>query len=95
MVRTLLAALAVLSLLSAPAQAAKREPHHVTRLALDTMRPGSAFDCDTERGTSWYGSTARCLAELCRGQNVVNASIVGGDGRLRPNPCAHTRDDRR
>jgi hypothetical protein len=63
--------------------------------AASTIQPGEPFDCDTPRASAWFGSTARCLAELCRGRNVTNAAVLGGDGRLRPNPCAGGSDDRR
>ena len=92
----LFTALAVLGLLvSAPSQAAKTHPRRQTRIAADAIQPGSPFDCDTAHGASWFGSTARCLEELCRGRNVTNASVVGGDGRMRANPCARGFDDRR
>lgn len=90
------ALLAVLVLLSAPADAKKTAPRRATRMAAETQQqPGSPFDCDTARASAWFGSTERCLAELCRGRNVTNASVVGGDGRLRANPCARGFDDRR
>ncbi len=87
--------LALLALMSAPAIAKKTETHRPARIALDALAPGSPFDCDTTRASTYFGSTARCLAELCRGWNVTNATIVGGDGRLRANPCARRADDRR
>ena len=86
---------AVLVFLSAPADAKKTAPRKATRIALDGVQPGSPFDCDTAHASQWFGSTARCLAELCRGRNVTNASVIGGDGRLRANPCARGGDDRR
>jgi hypothetical protein len=86
---------AVLLLLSAPADAKKTQPRRANRAAADTLRPASPFDCDTARGGEWFGSTTRCLEELCRGGNVTNASVIGGDGRLRRNPCARGSDDRR
>jgi len=95
MTRFLTALVALSLLLSAPSHAAKTHPRRPTRIAADTIGPGSPFDCDTARGSSWFGSTARCLEELCRGRNVTNASVVGDDGRLRSNPCARGFDDRR
>lgn len=96
MIRTIVASLAVLLLVSGPVDAKKTEPRRrPTRIAAETLQPGSPFDCDTPRGSAWFGSTARCLAELCRGRNVTNAAVVGGDGRLRMNPCARGVDDRR
>jgi hypothetical protein len=86
---------ALLVLISAPADAKKTQPQRQTRIAADAIQPGSPFDCDTTRASAWFGSTARCLAELCRGRNVTNAAVLGGDGRLRPNPCAGGFDDRR
>ncbi len=50
-------------------------------------RPGSAFECDTPKGAEWYGSTERCLRELCAGGNVTNRYVDGQGGRLRRNPC--------
>jgi hypothetical protein len=91
----LLGALVALLLISAPADAKKTQPRRPSRIALDAVQPGSPFDCDTAQASRWFGSTVRCLAELCRGRNVTNAAVVGGDGRLRANPCAHGLDDRR
>ncbi len=95
MLKLVVALVAVLSLLSAPADAKKTGARRVSRIAAETLQPGSPFDCDTAHAAAWFGSTARCLAELCRGRNVTNAAVVGGDGRLRTNPCARGRDDRR
>ncbi|MCC6847194.1 MAG: hypothetical protein IT294_01740 [Deltaproteobacteria bacterium] len=97
MTRTVVASFAVLLLVSAPVAAKKTEPRRRawSRIAAETLQPGSPFDCDTPRGSAWFGSTARCLAELCRGRNVTNAAVVGGDGRLRANPCVQRIDDRR
>jgi hypothetical protein len=53
---------------------------------VEINRPKTAFDCDTPRGESWYGSTERCLDELCAGQNVYNEYIFEGP-RRRKNPC--------
>ena len=95
MTKTLTTTLALLALMSAPALAKKTEPRRPARITLDALAPGSPFDCDTTRASTYFGSTARCLAELCRGWNVTNATIVGGDGRLRENPCARRLDERR
>jgi hypothetical protein len=86
---------AVLLLMSPPADARKTEPRRQTRIAAEASGPASPFDCDTARASAWFGSAARCLAELCRGRNVTNAAVLGGDGRLRANPCARGFDDRR
>jgi len=91
----LFAVLSVLLLLiSAPADARKTQPRRVARIDAEAIQPGSPFDCDTARASAWFGSTARCLAELCRGGNVTNAAVVGSDGRLRDNPCARRFDQR-
>jgi hypothetical protein len=95
MVKLLSALVAVLVLVSAPADAKKTSPRKAARIALDGIQPGSPFDCDTQQASQWFGSTSRCLAELCRGRNVTNAAVIGGDGRLRANPCAAGGDDRR
>jgi hypothetical protein len=95
MTKTLTTVLALLALMSAPALAKKTEARRPARIALDALAPGSPFDCDTTRASTYFGSTARCLAELCRGRNVTNTAIVGGDGRLRENPCARGLDERR
>ncbi len=96
MARIVVASFVVLLLLSAPSVDAKKtEPRRrPSRIAAETLQPGSPFDCDTPRGSAWFGSTARCLAELCRGSNVTNGAVVGGDGRLRANPCVRRIDDR-
>ena len=86
---------ALLLLISAPADAKKTQPRRITRIAAEAIQPGSPFECDTARARTWFGSTARCLEELCHGQNVTNAAVIGGDGRLRTNPCARGFDDRR
>ena len=88
------ALVALLLLVSVPADAKKTGARRVSRMAAEALQPGSPFDCDTAHAAAWFGSTARCLAELCRGRNVTNAAVVGGDGRLRVNPCARG-DDRR
>jgi hypothetical protein len=91
-----LVVIAALSLLiSAPADARKTQPRRPSRLAAEAIQPGSPFDCDTARASTWFGSATRCLEELCRGHNVTNAAVIGGDGRLRANPCARGFDDRR
>ena len=95
MLKILTVVVAVLVLVSAPASAKKTSPRKAARISLDGIQPGSPFDCDTTQASQWFGSTARCLAELCRGRNVTNASVIGGDGRLRENPCARGGDDRR
>lgn len=77
--------LAVLAALGA-ARLASAQP-----LPLEVNRPRSIFECDTPVGEQWFGSTDRCLRELCQGQNVTNAQIVDVGGRLRRNPC-HGRD---
>jgi hypothetical protein len=82
-------------LLSTPADAKKTAPRRVARIDAEAIQPGSPFDCDTARASAWFGSTARCLAELCRGGNVTNTAVVGRDGRLRDNPCARRLDERR
>jgi hypothetical protein len=92
--KLLCAVAAVALLISAPADARKAEPRKAARISLDGVQPGSPFDCDTARASAWFGSTARCLAELCRGRNVTNAVVVGGDGRLRENPCARRLERR-
>jgi len=84
-----------LLLISAPADAKKTQPRRVARIDAEAVQPGSPFDCDTARASAWFGSTARCLAELCRGRNVTNTAVVGADGRLRDNPCAWRLDERR
>jgi hypothetical protein len=55
---------------------------------IDVNRPRSPFDCDTPIGRDWFGSSERCLAELCAGENVTNAHVVDARGNLRRNPCA-------
>ena len=94
MTKLLGATVAVLLLISGPADAKKTQPRRATQIAADAIQPASPFDCDTARASAWFGSTARCLAELCRGRNVTNAAVIGGDGRLRPNPCVRGADDR-
>lgn len=50
-------------------------------------RPRSIFQCDQPVGRSWYGSTERCLDELCRGADVISVSVLDDDNHLRRNPC--------
>jgi len=95
MVKSTIALVALLVLVSVPAAAKKTTPKRVSRISAETIQPESPFDCDTARAAAWFGSTARCLAELCRGRNVTNAAVIGGDGRLRSNPCVRGLDDRR
>lgn len=86
----------MLALLSTPASATKTRPRRAAKFDTGTIAaPVTPFDCDTTRASVWFGSTRRCLDELCRGHNVTNAAVIGGDGRLRPNPCARGFDDRR
>jgi hypothetical protein len=63
---------------SAPAEA---------QLQVDVNRPRSQFECDTPVGEQWYGSTERCLEELCGGQNVYNEWLFDDHKRRRRNPC--------
>lgn len=53
---------------------------------VDVNRPRSPIECDQPIGINWYGSTRRCLAELCAGRNVYNEYIFEGERRRR-NPC--------
>ena len=57
------------------------------QLVVDVNRPRSEFECDTPVGEKWYGSTERCLEELCGGKNVYNEWIFDSDKRRRRNPC--------
>jgi hypothetical protein len=57
------------------------------QLQVDVNRPRSQFECDTPVGEKWYGSTERCLEELCGGQNVYNEWIFDANKRRRHNPC--------
>lgn len=57
------------------------------QLQVDVNRPRSQFECDTPVGEKWYGSTERCLDELCGGKNVYNEWIFDSDKRRRRNPC--------
>ena len=83
--RRLSVAVLVLSALTLPAVTSASD-HHRT-VTIDVNRPRSLFDCDLPIGIKWYGSTERCLQELCAGQNVFNESIFDGAGRRRKNPC--------
>ena len=58
-----------------------------SQVQIEVNRPRSIFECDTPIGERWYGSTDRCLRELCAGRNVTNAQLVDDDGHLRRNPC--------
>jgi hypothetical protein len=79
-------ALALLVLNPAPARSQETERPMSAPLQLELNRPQTAFDCDTPRGKSWYGSTDRCLEEMCAGENVYNEYIFQGS-RARKNPC--------
>jgi hypothetical protein len=57
------------------------------QVQIDINRPHSPFQCDTPIGEKWYGSTERCLDELCGGKNVYNEWIFDDDKRRRRNPC--------
>jgi hypothetical protein len=93
--RTFVLVSALLVLVSAPVDAKKTQPRRARSGVAETLQPATPFDCDTPRASAWFGSASRCLDELCRGGNVTNASVIGGDGRMRANPCARGRDDRR
>lgn len=55
---------------------------------VEVNRPRSPFDCDTPRGVDWYGTTDRCLDELCGNFNVTNEWLFVDDHkRRRRNPC--------
>jgi hypothetical protein len=54
---------------------------------IDVNRPRTPFDCDLPIGKEWYGSPARCLAELCGDRNVYNEYIFDAENRRRRNPC--------
>ena len=53
---------------------------------IDVNRPRSLFECDTPVAVGWYGSTDRCLRELCAGENVIGTHVIDPVGRLRRNP---------
>ena len=84
----LLSVLCLVSLLLGAAAARAQDPRLRPNGVLDVNRPRSAFECDTPIGQDWFGSTERCLAELCAGENVTNAHVVDVRGNLRRNPCA-------
>lgn len=50
-------------------------------------RPRSIFECDQPVGQNWFGSTERCLKELCRGADVISINILDDQNHLRRNPC--------
>ena len=50
-------------------------------------RPRDASQCDLPGGAQYYGSTDRCLEELCAGQNVINEYVFDDHSRRRRNPC--------
>jgi len=54
---------------------------------IDVNRPRTPYDCDTPIGRDWYGSTERCLQELCGGRNVTNEWFFDESHRRRRNPC--------
>lgn len=54
---------------------------------IDVNRPRTPFDCDLPIASEWYGSRARCLADLCGRQNVYNEYVFDADNRRRRNPC--------
>jgi len=54
---------------------------------VDVNRPQTPEQCDLPIGISWFGSSERCLAELCGGRNVYNEYIFDGANRRRRNPC--------
>ena len=73
--------LLALVLTAAPAAVA------LAQLQIDVNRPRTAFDCNTPPGENFYGSSERCLQELCAGQNVYNEYIFDKNSRRRSNPC--------
>ncbi len=56
-------------------------------VGVDVNQPRTQFECDTPIGINWYGSTQRCLEELCGGKNVTNEWLFDQFGRARKNPC--------
>lgn len=79
----MLTAAALAALLASVAPPAAR-----AQLQVDVNRPRSQFECDTPVGREWYGSTERCLEELCGGKNVYNEWLFTDDHkRRRRNPC--------
>jgi len=57
------------------------------QVQIEVNRPRSAFECDLPKAQEWYGSTERCLTELCAGENVTNRYVIDRRGDLRKNPC--------
>lgn len=82
MARSTLTAAALVALLASGAPLAVR-----AQLQVDINRPRSQFECDTPVGREWYGSTERCLEELCGGKNVYNEWLFDENKRRRRNPC--------
>lgn len=78
MIRRLLFAIAILASLAFALEA---------QIQIDVNRPRSEFDCDTPRSEEFFGSTERCLQEMCAGKNVYNQYIFDTDSRRRRNPC--------
>jgi len=64
-----------------------RRSRDAGRVRVESTRPRSAFECDLPGGREWYGSSERCLRELCAGENVTNEHTRDRDGRIRRNPC--------
>ena len=80
----------LLVVLTTNAKAGERKahrPHRSGTVRVDSNRPRSAFECDLPGGGDWFGSTERCLQELCVGDNVTNEHTRDRDGRIRRNPC--------
>jgi len=84
-----LAALLLVTLTSgaAAAQRRSRKSGRTGTVYADSTRPRSAFECDLPGGREWFGSSERCLRELCAGENVTNAHTQDREGRIRRNPC--------
>lgn len=66
---------------------AQPQPAAPPPAVIDVNRPRRPEDCDLPIGISWYGSTSRCLQELCGGLNVYNEYIFDSSNRRRKNPC--------
>ena len=81
--RITLCALSVVALAAARSACLAQSPP----VQVEINRPRSIFECDLPVGEQWYGSTNRCLKELCAGQNVISTHVFDGEGRLRRNPC--------
>ena len=64
-----------------------RRSHGNGTVRVDSNRPRTAFECDLPGGADWFGSTDRCLQELCAGENVTNEHVRDREGRIRRNPC--------